>query len=498
MKNFLAICFMLLALSVKATLWYVDNSLSPAGLHNGNGWTTAWTNLSNVTGTSDGDTVYISGGPSGSCQYYQVATSWTPPGGTHTAITYKIGQDASHNGTVVFTSVCNGGYGVCGSNPWIGQSGYNLNNVTLSGDAGDGNRHFAVSNFNTIAICYNTVTNLRLSYINFGLITNTLGNYYTMNFALLKGFEFDHNYCALYDTNGTAFMSCGFFGSGFGQSAIHDNFILVPSIVGANPLGGNGADGIKTGGDAVSFYNNTIISYTTTAYSVEEHADGIQTTSGNWLKYYNNYVFNFPNSAITFDPTGGGAAQVIHDVWLYNNVSDSPWYGLIVQADNGGNITWSNIVVANNTARTPGSQNGIAIGTGGTASAWTNCFAANNIVLNGGVALQQNSIPLIDNVTLADATAGTNFVGFIAGSTNSNYHLVAAATSLIYHGTNLASYFTTDKDGVSQGALWDIGAYAYSVRSGTNAPAGTNTVLTIGGTGATITVGGNNAIITIQ
>ena len=496
MKIFAPICFALLTLSASAMDWCVDNSLSPAGLHNGNGWTTAWTNLSNVTGTSDGDTVYISGGPSGSCQYYQVATSWTPPGGTHTAITYKIGQDTSHNGTVIFTSSCNGGYGVCGSNPWIGQSGYNLNNVTLSGDAGDGNRHFAVSNFNCIAICYNTVTNLRLSYINFGLITNTLGNYYTMNFAGLNGFEFDHNYCALYDTNGTAYMSCGFLGTGFDQNLIHDNFILIPNIPFTNPDGGNGADGIKGGGSGLSIYNNTIISYASTAYTGAEHADGVQITSGSFIKIYNNYLFNFPNSAIVYDPTGGGAAQVIHDVWLYNNVSDTPWFGLMVQADNGGNIIWSNIVVANNTVRTPGTQNGIAIGSGGTASVWTNCFAANNIVLNGGVALQQNSIPLIDNVSLLDATAGTNFFSFIAGSTNSNYHLVAGATSLIYRGTNLASYFTTDKDGVSQGALWDIGAYAYSVRSGTNAPAGTNTVLIIGGNNATITVGGNNAIIT--
>jgi len=486
---------LILALTAKSAYWYVDNSLSPAGLHNGNGWATAWTNLSNVAGVADGDTVYVSGGAAGSCQYYQVATSWTPLGGTHTALIYKIGQDASHNGTVVFTSTCDGGYGVCGSNPWIGQSGYNLNNVTLSGDAGDGGRHFAVSNFNTIAICYNTVTNLRLSYINFGMLTNTLGNYYTMNFLAVNGLEFDHNYCVLYDTNGTAFMSCGFLGTAFGQNKIHDNVIYTPSIVGANPLGGNGADAIKSGGGGLSIYNNVLISYTATAYSVAEHADGVQATSGSWIKIYNNYFFNYPNSAAAYDPVGGGSAQLINDVWLYNNVSDTPWFGLMVQADDGGNITWSNIVVANNTVRTPGSENGITIGTGGTASVWTNSLAANNIVLNGGVSLQQNSIPSIDNVTLADATAGTNFVNFLTSDTNSNYHLVVGATDLIKQGTNLAAYFTTDKDSNTRSVPWDIGAYAYTNSSVvfTNGAS-----FRFGAVGAALIIGASNAVFNVK
>src|SRR5262252_4935787 len=52
-----------LASSLQAATWYVDGSVSSSG--DGRSWSTAWKSLSNVSGVGAGDTVYISGGPSG-------------------------------------------------------------------------------------------------------------------------------------------------------------------------------------------------------------------------------------------------------------------------------------------------------------------------------------------------------------------------------------------------------------------------------------------------
>ncbi|HLX96280.1 MAG TPA: hypothetical protein VKU37_11105, partial [Verrucomicrobiae bacterium] len=61
--------------SAGATTWYVDSTVSASGT--GTSWATAWKALSNITGVKAGDTVYISGGPSGSSQTYSVS-SWAP------------------------------------------------------------------------------------------------------------------------------------------------------------------------------------------------------------------------------------------------------------------------------------------------------------------------------------------------------------------------------------------------------------------------------------
>ncbi|HLX96783.1 MAG TPA: hypothetical protein VKU37_13650, partial [Verrucomicrobiae bacterium] len=57
--------FLLMTLAVKATAatWYVDSTVGASGT--GTSWATAWKALSNITGVKAGDTVYISGGPSG-------------------------------------------------------------------------------------------------------------------------------------------------------------------------------------------------------------------------------------------------------------------------------------------------------------------------------------------------------------------------------------------------------------------------------------------------
>jgi hypothetical protein len=94
--------------SLGAATWYVDGTAN--GANSGTSWADAWTTLTAVKGIGPGDTVYISGGPSGSSQTYTLAGSWSLKSGTEdNPITYQIGQDDRHNGTAIF-STSSGGY----------------------------------------------------------------------------------------------------------------------------------------------------------------------------------------------------------------------------------------------------------------------------------------------------------------------------------------------------------------------------------------------------
>src|SRR5437899_10698314 len=82
---------------------YVDAAAN--GSYDGTSWANAWTNFNGVTGLSPGDTVYISGGSSGSSKSYTFNSIkgypgiWLPVSGAPgNPITYEIGQEAGHSG----------------------------------------------------------------------------------------------------------------------------------------------------------------------------------------------------------------------------------------------------------------------------------------------------------------------------------------------------------------------------------------------------------------
>ena len=159
--------FCLLLSSANAATWYVDNTAT--GSHNGSSWANAWTGISQISGVSAGDTVYISGGPDWlSRRLIACPALGLPTGGTASApITYQIGQDSAHNGTAIFS----------GSGNWLGGV---LQNVVISGDAGDGQMHFSIANpanntsyygeawSNPGASTYSS--GVRIAYVNFGQI----------------------------------------------------------------------------------------------------------------------------------------------------------------------------------------------------------------------------------------------------------------------------------------------------------------------------------------
>ncbi len=64
-KIFCSITFiMIIASGAFAAEWFVDSAAT--GSNNGTTWANAWTSFSSITGLAAGDTVYISGGSSGS------------------------------------------------------------------------------------------------------------------------------------------------------------------------------------------------------------------------------------------------------------------------------------------------------------------------------------------------------------------------------------------------------------------------------------------------
>jgi hypothetical protein len=105
----------------------------------------------------------------------------------------------------------------------------------------------------------------------------------------------------------------------------------------------------------------------------------------------------------------------------------------------------------------------------GTAlpATFTNCILANNLCVNSTIGFDligNTTTQNLNNIVLSAAVAATKFTKYAAGDTSNDYHLLPAASDLVNKGTDLAAYFTTDKDGIvrPQGAAWDIGAYEYT------------------------------------
>jgi hypothetical protein len=95
---------LLFAANAHAVIRYVDNN-SPGG-NDGLSWATAWDHPMQMTGINPGDTVYISGGASGSSKTYNFSNAWSPPQGNSDTnrVTIANGRDPGHTGQVIFNT----------------------------------------------------------------------------------------------------------------------------------------------------------------------------------------------------------------------------------------------------------------------------------------------------------------------------------------------------------------------------------------------------------
>lgn len=451
--------FALAAQVAGAGTWYVDSSVSSSG--NGASWSTAWKNVSNISGVSAGDTVYISGGPAGSSRTYTVSY-WTPAGGAAgNRITYQIGQDSTHNGTAYFN--CSGG-------TWVFPGNY----VVINGDAGDGNMHFALTNAGGIMYSSVSITGVKISYVNGG---NAL-----VNLALDVGgsasqFEFDHCYAyvSLSNQNVDHFSNISFGGSTWDDSSAHNNTIYVP-----NSNTGYGADALQWAGTGFSIYSNTIIGYVG-SYTGSQHQDGVQALSGSYIKIYANTFQDLGNSAVDSGPYYGD----INHCWIYNNLvlvtypKQSYMFGFSLESEGKGYM-WRDTWIMNNTfvnfnyTYTLHANNMINM----AGAEFSGCGAMNNL----GVNAESDSTFTVNGVNvqnvIVNSSIATNFVSYVGlpanGTTTGtvpDMHLTTAGNTLLNSGTNLSSFFTMDKDGISRpgSGPWNIGAYRYSATTNAGA-----------------------------
>ena len=239
------------------------------GANNGTSWANAWTTISKISGVAAGDTVYISGGSSS--QTY-AASSWKPTGGSSgNPITYQTGQDAGHNGTVIFN--------VGGNSYWL----LAVNNVVISGNV-NGSTNMTVTGAANIVVNGNNSSNLRISYINF---PNMVGGF---NLNGGNGIEIDH--CYIFKVpdpagvlNSMDYVIQGLSGSGFDANKVHNNFIAIPSRSSDSAWGD---DGIKWAG-GTSLYSNHFKVYLTNNYPGGQHADVMQIAGSN-LRIYDNFL----------------------------------------------------------------------------------------------------------------------------------------------------------------------------------------------------------------
>jgi hypothetical protein len=436
---------------LSATTWYVDASAAGG---NGTSWASAWNSLSSISGVKAGDTVYISGGPSGSSQTYSVSGTWTPAGGSSgSPITYQIGQDSAHNGTAIFS----------GSGTFLGPVNYAI----ISGDAGDGNMHFAISSGYSTGANIGGTTGYRISYVNFGA---SLGD--GVDGQGVTKFEFDHNYVKIAGTAQDHFLSCGINDPSFDGSKIHDNTIYVPKQASS----ANGADAFQISGSGWSLYNNLVSGYIVSwTGGGMQHQDGVQTLLGSNIKIYGNTFQNLANSSVFMDGYYGAFAHI----YIYDNViqitsaadNDGP-QGITAEPDGAPAVTpsFTDVIVANNTIIDLNPYNGSCIDmgncpgcNGGTAVSMSSVYCYDNVFVNSGGLAVYSPVVTGNNVNLTTAQAQADFVSYKPLSPGNNYHLTSAATSLIGQGVNESSYFTTDLAGFARPASgsWDIGAYAY-------------------------------------
>ena len=476
MVGWLAGVLVVWTLAASAGVYYVDPLA--VGANDGSTWSNAWNTLGAVKGVQGGDTVYLSGGPTGSSRNYSLASAWLPVGGTNgTSVTYQIGQDPLHNGMAIFN---------CQNGLWSGNSSY----VTISGDAGDGQRHLMLTNCG-YALNATHSTNLTISYVNLGLVNEgNVGDAGALDLGSgSSGFQLDHCYCVVWDASADHFSYASFTGGGFDVNRAFCNTILVPRT--AAQLG---ADVFQWNGGGFSIYSNTCVGYTTN-YTGRQHQDGVQPTSGSYIKIYNNVFNNLANSDIFLDAYYGDFSHVR----IYNNVceitdpvmvSNPNFYpeGITVSPDAGVYATigrwpqFTDIIVCNNTIADIFDIGAIAFPWpyNNASATYLNCLVENNVAINcnNNVAPQfwlGDEIITGSNISLTPSGGGV-FNSYSPYSVGNDFHLRPGASVLNGTGNNLiAAYFTTDKDGNPRPNPPSIGAYETNSVT-TNAPPWVGTI----------------------
>ncbi|MBI1178618.1 hypothetical protein GC207_14390 [bacterium] len=500
MVRLIVIFALLCSGTMHAASWYVDNAAS--GSNNGSSWANAWKSFDDVvwgnSGINAGDTLFISGGAT-SKTYVAPNIVVGESGTADKRITLRVGQDAGHNGVVVFDYNSLGDTatteGILCTYEWIVFDGeYN------------GSSHWKFANLRNqinrataYAIRGWNATGVEVKWITF-TNCNEGPRFHNTAYGRIHNNFFQQ-------IRGDAAIGL------FGSPAVFDSALIYSNVIqtvknGSVPPGGSGSysgpDGIQASSGTSIFKNNFSVSRTTSVFTSTQHPDCLQLT-GTHHKVYQNEFVNVGDSAIDFDVY---RTDRLTNVWIFNNVFrlvDStldPYPEFIrVYGSQGDLLDISNFKILNNTfvdnktfypirftlnAYTPTGtgneiKNNIFYNCGnGTvhrivdikdspnyqAGSWS---FANNIYYNDDPSMayinfRGTNYLASDWVTSVGIERNGNinkpaFVGYTPNGPANDFHLKATDTAATGKGVNLGAMFSTDKDGALR-TTWDVGAYA--------------------------------------
>ena len=462
-----------------AANWYIDPNAQ--GTETGTSWANAWTVFSSIvwgsSGVKAGDTLYISGGTTS--QTYTTTLTVGASGVAGNPITIRPGQDVGHNGEVILDFDALGDSAV----------GFGINLANRKYVVVDGS--VASARKLTIKNLRNTTNRSTASAIEAGsssYITIQYINILNCNngFHATYGTGYDVNNCNLSGIRGNGAISFVASTGGWDANITHHNYI---GLVWKRGMGG--PDGVQIG-NGVSIYNNTIRVDEVTYATSDQHPDSVQAV-GSYHKIYNNDFVNIGDSG--YNGSGNYFESNPHDIWLFNNtfriIVDVDPYPEFVRFYACGD-TLTNFKVLNNAfidnpyttfyirCTNASTASGVEIrnniwynsGTGKyspaldiTGPGFTDAsFALSNNIYYGGAYI----IYLGTTYTATDwlvahdpnsSTAQPTFLSYLPRNINNNLHLSPNDTAATALGTNLSSYFTTDKDGKPSATPWDIGPY---------------------------------------
>lgn len=501
-KYFFFLLVFLFSLPAWATTYYVDSSVSSSG--NGLSWNTAWKGVTNITGVAAGDIVYFSGGSTS--QIYPIGAPWAAAGGTlGNPITYAVGQDAGHNGTVIF----DGGGTV---SPWVNPANY----TTINGGVG-GTIHIQTQNFALVQelVVAPTSHGITLLYIAF-----QASDAINLNFSD----HFEVGFCTMHALNDHAITVSGPPPAiGYGVNKFHHNTVILDQ----NPNGsGNGADGFQWS-NSVDIFTNIFLGNATSAYTGTQHQDGIQ-TDGQYTRAWDNTFVNLGNTNGFFLNFFSNDS----DIQIWNNISyftDTRYVGGFQKAvsvaaftpcSSGSPCLMQRLLVLNNTtANFSDNTTVIALSNGGGEGVYDSSDVVQNNIVYCDNAYPCGGYQFGSNVTNSNnafLTSGgsTDFVAWQLPTSTPfayDFNLKSTASAIRGQGLNLTSLgigptgqeLNRDFNGMLRptSGSWDLGAIQFGV-----SPPVPPTVTTTSATGITTTsfnsggnvINGGNATVTAR
>ena len=286
--------------------WYVDNAAS--GANNGTSWSNAWQNFANINWSSvqPGDTVYISGGSS-SKSYFETLTI-SKAGTANSRVIIKTGQDAGHTGKVII----DGQFARSNNINFTSSAGY----VSIDGSR-NGQINMVIQHSQNDGIFDKSANHIELAYLeiqNNG--NNGSGDGYDVDVSTAPGGNKIHH-CSIHDNYQDQIR--GYIQAsapGFSYYDIYENDIYNIHD-----------DGIEMNAGGLVIRDNRI--HTRTSGDGDGHPDGIQIEGAEYLKIYNNEIYDlstsdkgdFSSNALLFvDPVGNSGNRHAHDIYIYNNL----------------------------------------------------------------------------------------------------------------------------------------------------------------------------------